>query len=307
MSTTKFSGVVPPVIVPLTPEREVDHASYRRHLERLLEAGVDGLFILGSSGEVVFSSRERRREILAATQDIVGGRVPVIAGVVDTQTDRVIEHIRDAEEAGVDAVVATAPFYALAGMDIVEEHFRQLAAATELPLYAYDIPVCVHVKLPIDLLVRLGSEGVIAGVKDSSGDDVGFRWLCQANADAGHPLQLLTGHEVVVDGAYLSGADGVVPGLANVDPLAYVNQWKAYQNGDWNEVKKIQDHLARLMHIVTVTEGVSGFGAGIGGFKTALQVLGVIGSNQMPNPFAGLDAGNTEAIRRVLEETGLIS
>lgn len=59
------------------------------------------------------------------------------------------------------------------------------------------------------------------------------------------PPQLLTGHEVCVDGAYLAGADGSVPGLANLDPHSYVEQWKAAQAGDWNRVKEIQDHLAR--------------------------------------------------------------
>ena len=54
------------------------------------------------------------------------------------------------------------------------------------------------------MLVRLGEDGVLQGVKDSSGDDVSFRWLCLQNEDAGHPLQVLTGHEVVVDGAYLA-------------------------------------------------------------------------------------------------------
>ena len=77
------------------------------------------------------------------------------------------------------------------------------------------------------MLVRLGIDGVLAGVKDSSGDDVSFRYLTMANDLAGHPLQVFTGHEVVVDGAYLSGADGSVPGLANVNPDLYVDQWKA--------------------------------------------------------------------------------
>ena len=79
------------------------------------------------------------------------------------------------------------------------------------------------------MLVRLGTDGVIKGVKDSSGDDVAFRWLCLENEDAGHPLQVFTGHEVVVDGAYMSGAAGSVPGLANLDPYSSVEQWRAYQ------------------------------------------------------------------------------
>ena len=70
---------------------------------------------------------------------------------------------------------------------------------------------------------------------------VSFRWLVLESEDAGHPLQLLTGHEVCVYGAYLGGADGSVPGLANLDPFSYVEQYKAFQAGDWAKVKELQD------------------------------------------------------------------
>ena len=83
----------------------------------------------------------------------------------------------------------------------------------------------MHTKLDPTMLVRLHRRRD-SGVKDSSGDDVLFRWLCIENEQAGHPLQVLTGHEVCVDGAYLAGADGSVPGLANLDPHSYVEQWK---------------------------------------------------------------------------------
>ncbi|MDN5827582.1 dihydrodipicolinate synthase family protein, partial [Corynebacterium casei] len=92
----------------------------------------------------------------------------------------------------------------------------------------------------------------------------------------------------------------------NVDPDAYVRQWDAFQRGDWNGVRAEQDRLARLMHIVTVTSGVSGFGAGIGGFKTALQLLNVIRTNQMPLPVARIEGDNVEAVRSVLESVKLL-
>ena len=151
----------------------------------------------------------------------------------------------------------------------MEEHFRILHEELDLPIFAYDIPVCVHTKLPWRLLAKLGAEGVLAGVKDSSGDDISFRYLCQENEKLGHPLSLLTGHEIVVDGAYLSGADGSVPGLGNVDPDGYVRMWKAAEAGDWSTVKLEQDKLNELSHIFDCTDGVQGYGAGVGAFKTA--------------------------------------
>ncbi|MDO5049089.1 MAG: dihydrodipicolinate synthase family protein [Actinomycetaceae bacterium] len=305
--STKFSGVIPPVVTPLLPSGELDVPSYERHLRRMLDAGVNGLFVLGSSSEVVFLTDDKRRQVLEVAKRVVDGRVPLLAGVIDTQTERVIDHIRVAEEVGVDAVVATAPFYALAGMEEVERHFRALHAATDLPVFAYDIPVCVHVKLPTNLLLKLGSEGVIAGVKDSSGDDVSFRYLVRGNKFLGSPLSVLTGHEVVVDGAYMSGADGCVPGLGNVDPDGYVRQWMAYKEGDWETVRKEQDRLAELMQIAVVSQGVVGYGAGVGSFKTALMLLGVFESNQMTPPVLPLEGQNVEAIRKVLVDTGLLA
>lgn len=306
MTTKKFTGVIPPVVVPLTQGRELDVPSFERNVNRMIEAGVDGLFILGSSSEVVFSTDQRRSDIIQNLVRIVDGRVPVLAGIIDTETERMIEHGKRAEQMGVDALVATCPFYALQGIDEIEWSFRCLHETLDLPIFAYDIPVCVHNKLDTDMLIRLGKDGVLAGVKDSSGDDISFRYLVMGNEDAGHPMSILTGHEVVVDGAYLSGADGSVPGLANVEPYGYVRQWKAAQEGDWETVKKEQDRLARIMRITAVTKGVQGFGAGVGAFKTALQLMGVFETNQMPRPVHSLKGENVEAIKRVLEENGLL-
>jgi len=213
VATQKFTGVIPPVVVPDTEDHQLDVVSFERSINRMIDAGVDGLFFLGSSGEVVFSTDERRRQIIAEAVRIVDHRVPVLVGIIDTETERMIEHGKVAQELGADALVATCPFYALQGMTEVEEHFRILHEELDLPIFAYDIPVCVHTKLPWKLLAKLGAEGVLAGVKDSSGDDISFRYLVQENEKNGHPMSILTGHEVVVDGAYLGGADGSVRGL----------------------------------------------------------------------------------------------
>ena len=305
-SNVPFSGVVPPVVTPDTPDHQLDVVSFERSINRLIEAGVDGLFFLGSSGEVVFATDERRDQIVREAVRIVDHRVPVLVGIIDTETERVLEHGRRALALGADALVATAPFYALGGPADIEEHFRILHQELDAPLFAYDIPVCVHTKLPWKMLARLGAEGVLAGVKDSSGDDVSFRYLVQENEKNGHPLTLLTGHEIVVDGALLSGADGSVPGLANVEPEGYVRMWKAAQEGNWAEVKREQDRLNEISHIFDVTTGVQGYGAGVGAFKCALNLMGIFDSDQMPRPVKPLDGQNREAIRQVLIANGLL-
>lgn len=306
MDISRFQGVIPPVVIPLTAERTLDLKAFSRSIDRMINAGVDGLFFLGSSGEVAFLTDAQRQHVLQEAVSIVRGRVPVLAGIIDMETLRVIDQAKRAEAIGVDALVATAPFYALGGPKETERHFRAIRENTDLPLFAYDLPVCVHTKLDPTMLVRLGTDGVLQGVKDSSGDDVSFRWLILENRDAGHPLQLLTGHEVCVDGAYLAGADGSVPGLANVDPVSYVEQWKAAKVGDWARVKEIQDHLARLMFMTRRVKATVGFGAGVGAFKTALWQMGLFETNQMRDPVQPLVGDDVAAIVEVLKAGGLM-
>ena len=306
MADFKIRGVVPTVTVPDTDDHQLDVPSFERVINRMIDAGVDGLFFLGSTGEVVFSTDERRDQIVREAVRIVDHRVPVLVGIIDTETERMLEHGRRALALGADALVATCPFYALQGMAEVEEHFRILHEELDAPIFAYDIPVCVHTKLPWKLLAKLGAEGVLAGVKDSSGDDVSFRYLVQENEKNGHPLTLLTGHEIVVDGAYLGGADGSVPGLANVIPVPYVEQWKAAEAGDWARVKELQDQINEVSHIFDVTSGVQGYAGGVGAFKCALNLMGVFASSQMPRPVKPLEGANREAIRKVLVDTGVL-
>ncbi|MFE5877379.1 dihydrodipicolinate synthase family protein [Rhodococcus sp. NPDC056506] len=305
--TTTFSGIVPPIVTPLTLEGEVDTKSLERLLSLQIEAGVDGLFVLGSSGEVGYLTDAQRAQVVQTAIGHVGGQVPVLVGVNDMTTNRVIAVAEQAREAGADAIVATAPFYAITDAAETATHFRSIHAAVDLPLFAYDVPVRVHSKLNPAMLVELGREGVIAGVKDSSGDDVSFRMLLRQSAGLEN-FAVFTGHEVVVDGCLLMGASGAVPGLANVDPHGYVRLWRAAQAGDWAAAKAEQDRLTDLFSIVEATTPgrVSAGAAGLGAFKTALALRGVITGNTMCAPMLSLDESETATIKVVLEQAGLL-
>nr|NLI49938.1 dihydrodipicolinate synthase family protein [Propionibacterium sp.] len=303
---TEFRGIIPPVLTPFDAAGRVDLASLDRLVDHLVDAGVDGLFALGSSGQVAYLTDAERDEVVARTVARAAGRVPVVVGTADLTAPRVIEQARRAEAAGASGVVVTAPLYALNDAAEVGRHFRMVADAVGVPVLAYDVPVRVHAKLGLDLLLELGRDGVIAGVKDSSGDDVGFRRLVAANVAAGRPLSVLSGHEVVLDGIFLLGADGGVPGLANVDPAGYVRLWRAAQAGDWVAARAEQDRLARLFEIAFVPKGRSGDAGGIGAFKAAVALLGVIDAPAMPAPLQGLTDAETAAIRTILVEVGLL-
>ncbi|BDA65131.1 dihydrodipicolinate synthase family protein [Actinomyces capricornis] len=304
---TRFTGVIPPVITPFTAEGDLDLDSLEAVVEHLITGGVHALFALGSSGEVAYLTDAQRDAVIERTVSAAAGRVPVLAGAIDTTSQRVIAQARRAVDLGAQAVVATCPFYAKNDTQEIAEHFRAVAGAVDAPLFAYDVPVRLGgVKLERDMLVELGGQGVLAGVKDSSGDDVGFRRLVAANEAAGHPLALLTGHECVVDGMLLLGADGVVPGYGNVDPHRYALLWQASQEGDWARARQIQDEICAGFEIVFVPRGRSADATGIGAFKTVMEAQGTIATNQMAFPVRALEGRVKDEILAIATAQGLI-
>ena len=124
--TVQFRGVIPPVVTPFRDDLTVDTDSLRRQVDRLIDAGVDGLFALGSSAEAAFLTRDNRRAVVSTIVDQAAGRVPVTAGVIDMTTPLVAEHVTDAVESGAQGLVATAPFYVRTHRTEIAERFRRI-------------------------------------------------------------------------------------------------------------------------------------------------------------------------------------
>jgi len=305
MSKHSFHGIVPPIVTPINPDGTVNFDDLTRLIDYLLASGVHGLFALGSTGQVCYLSEEDRIAVVECIVKANAGRVPVIAGAMEVSAQSVVRTANRLVAAGADAIVTTAPLYTINDENEVGDHFRAVAAGLSVPLFAYDIPVRVHKKLSPGLLVQLGKEGVIAGVKDSSGDDVSFRRLLAMNAAAGKPLAVFTGHEMIVDAMALIGADGAVPGAANVEAAAYVRLWNAAKAGDYSSAVKEQEFINELFEIVFVPTGRSGDAAGVGAFKAAMAARGIISSAAMTAPLKGLDGATTGKIEAIVRRLGL--
>jgi 4-hydroxy-tetrahydrodipicolinate synthase len=312
--TAPLRGVVPPVCTPLHPSGEVDTASLARLVEHLVAGGVHGLFALGSTSEVAYLTDEQRAIVLEVVVNAADGRVPVLAGVIDTTTARVVEHAKAAAATGADAVVATAPFYTRTHPAEIARHFRRVRAAVDLPLFAYDLPVSVQSKLSAALVGELAEDGTLAGLKDSSGDEGGLRRLIVAlggrDGRFGGPapdFSVLTGSELTVDAALLAGADGVVPGIGNVDPAAYVRLYDAARAGDWEAAAKEQERLVGLFAMVDAgpEEDMGRSSSALGAFKHALQLLGVIQHGDTAFPQIQLSAESVAVVSRHLRAAGL--
>lgn len=303
----QFVGIVPPVCTPFTEQHEVDVPSLERLLSIMLDAGVHGLFALGSTSETATLSDAQRLQVIEVIVGSTAGAVPVIAGVIDTSTATVIEHARMAQDLGVDGLVVTCPFYLRPGPAEIGEHFRLVRAAVDLPIVAYDIPYAVYTKLPREVVVELATDGTIAGIKDSSGDEANFRQLVM-ETNGISSFSRLTGSELLVDTALSYGADGCVPGMGNVDPAGYVRLFDLVRAGKIAEAKLEQERLIRLFAIVrAATPGRMGpNAAAIGGFKTAMQLRGMIATNMLGRPLTRYNDEEVTRVRTIVEQAGLL-
>lgn len=305
MTALELHGVIPPILTPRNADG-VDHTSLRRLCEVLLQAGVDGIFVLGSTGEVGLlddASRDLAAQTVVST---VAGRVPVLVGVIDTGTDRVIAHARRAEAAGADAVVATAPFYVRTHRSEMVRHFAAIAAGSGLPVVAYDIPSATGVRLEVDTLLELAERELVVAIKDSSGDLAATRTLVEGTRNT--PVRVLTGSELLADTALGFGADGVVPGLGNVDPHGYVALYRAIRTGDRETAADQQRRLAALFEIIDIPDqNRIGFTAAwLASFKAAARLRGWIDDDRCWPPLGELTDTERDAIAERLTFAGLL-
>lgn len=306
----RFSGVIPPLVTPLTDTGELDVDSLRRLIEHVLTGGASGVFLLGSTGEGTSFTSSERTALITTTVQLVAGRCPVLVGILSPGSRECAESARAAIDAGADALVASAPFYLGTNPVEVDRHYRFIAgAAGSIPLLAYDIPVRVHSKLPADVVIDLAADGVIAGVKDSSQDVAGIRRLLMAReARELTQLSILTGSENTADLSVQLGVDGIIPGLGNVEVASFERVIDYVRVGDLEKATVEQERIISLMRLHQAGDRtrIGASSAGVGAIKTALRLMDVIASAQVSEPLTTLDEAETASIKQVLIENGLL-
>jgi len=299
---TSLRGVIPPICTPLDESGDVDSAGLERLVTSMLSAGVHGIFALGSTGEGIYLDDGRRKRVLDVVVGTVAGAVPVLAGAVDATTDRVIDQVKWMRKFRVDAVVVTAPFYAVVSPSETATHFEVVAGSSPVPVVAYDIPVNVGRKLPRDVIIDLISRRVVAGLKDSSGDLDGFRVVLEA-VESTADISVLTGSDVGALESLRAGAHGIVPGIANICPDLFVTLWEAFAAGEDAAAQCAQAKIAALTTIYGLgMDQCRGLHASqLGALKSVLVHDGVIGSARVSRPLSAYPVGAAEEACRIAE------
>jgi len=223
----KYYGIIPPIITPVDEKENVDEQGFRGLLDYCIDNGLHGIFVAGTNGETMALTQAERNRAIKIALDQVNGRVPVIAGVMDSSTRRVIENIKALEDMGGTCAAVTSIFYARhTSQDETVRHFEKILKETNIDLIIYNIQPFTGLNLNAATVQKIAElDERVVGYKDSSGSYGEFVQVLSRYKDT--PFSVMQGITPLALSAVLLGADGFVPALAPCFPQMFVSAYEA--------------------------------------------------------------------------------
>jgi dihydrodipicolinate synthase/N-acetylneuraminate lyase len=297
----RLQGIVPPMVTPLKGRDSLDVEGLERLVEHIVAGGVQGLFILGTSGEGPGLSYRLRREVIQHTCRQMRGRLPVLVGITDTSFTEAVTMARWAAEAGAQAVVTAGPYYLPAAQPELIVYVERLVQELPLPLFIYNMPQLTKVHFEPETLRRLTHLEKIVGLKDSSADLNYFDKLVALKSER-PDWSVFVGPEHLLAESVQRGGDGGVNGGANFYPQLFVDLYRAVKAGDIKQTNALQQRLLQLGQIYSVGRHAS---AVVKGMKCACALLGIC-EDQMAEPFERFHDPEREQVRCILQSLDLL-
>ncbi|NMB50598.1 MAG: dihydrodipicolinate synthase family protein [Bacteroidales bacterium] len=275
-----LKGIIVPLVTPLLENNVLDCEGLDHLINHVIDGGVSGIFILGTTGEAQNLSYELRRELIKVTCEKVGSRVPVLVGISDTCIDESVRLAAYAARCGADAVVAAPPYYYIPGQVELIQYYTRLVSKIDLPLFLYNMPANVKIYIEHQTVLKLAENPKIIGLKDSSANGVYFQKLLYSLKN--RPFTLFVGPEEMMAETVMMGGHGGVNGGANLYPELYV---KLYRAASTKNIEVIQHLQSLVIEISNSLYTVGKYGSSyLKGLKTTLNIKGIC-SDYMSEPF----------------------
>ena len=295
-SIEQIKGIVPPMVTPFRASGDVDPEAISQEVAYLVkEARVHGLAVCGSTGEGHTLTTEDTRLITETTVTAVGGRVPVITGIITDSTQGSVERGQAVADLGVAALQVTPVHYLFRPTDdAMVTHFRTLCDETGLPVMIYNVVPWTY--LSPQLLDRILTEvdGVI-GVKQSAGDVKLLADLLVSSSEKG---RIMTAVDALLYPSFALGAHGAIAAVLTAAPTLSVEVWDAVAAGDHEKAKSVHEKLLAIWNAINQDNLPANV-------KCAMRLQGREGG--LPRPPMPESSGTQEAeIRNALGDAGLL-
>src|SRR6266581_293464 len=275
----KLEGIWTPIPTPLTKDGKIDADATRRLVDFHIEAGIDGLLPLGTSGEFALLQRKEREALVNTVVDQTNGRVTVVAGVSDPSIENVLELSSDAKKAGVDAVIATPPYYFTTTDEGHYHHFKMISESIDLPLLIYNIPEWTHSFVTPETVQRLADEKLVVGMKYTEYNLLNLIRFLKASRSK---ISIFAGSDAMAYSNLEFGGAGAIIGSANVAPRVASKIFDDYKKGDLRGAREAQEKLLPVIEALGVgkypaalKEAMNLIGMPVGPLKEPLRALSV--------------------------------
>lgn len=240
-------GIIVPIITPFDDEENFNEAEMRVQINRQLDAGIHGIFCLGTNGEFYAITEAERERIIDVCVETTAGRRPVFAGTGCAGTLETIRLSKCAKALGADALSVVCPYFALASQDGIYRHYAEIASAVDMPLVLYNIPARTGNAIAPSTLQRLTAIPNIVAIKDSSGN---FDNMLQyIECCRGTQVRVISGTDSLILWNLMAGGTGGIAGCANVFPYTLVSIYEAFVKGDIESARAAQDSLRPLRNV----------------------------------------------------------
>ena len=290
----EIKGIIPPILTPMYDDETINEKELRHQVNRMIDAGVSGVFALGTNGEAYALSHKEKVQILRVVVDETKHRVPVYAGTGCPTTKETITLSKEAEEIGADVLSVIVPYFAAASQDELYAHYKAVAESVKLPVVLYNIPARTGNALAPATVARLAKDiPNVMGAKDSSGNFDNMKQYIELTTGIGKDFSVLSGNDSLILPALCFGGKGGIAGCANVFPCTMVEIYEAFAAGDFERAKKVQDSIRIFRNCFKY-----------GNPNTIVKMAaGILGDPVGPcrRPFSSITPEGLEALKKTLE------
>lgn len=296
--TTDFGPVLTAMVTPFRDNtaRSLDLERAQELANYLLENGSDGVVLAGSTGEAPTLTHEEKASLFRAVKEAAGKRGWVIAGTGTYDTATSVELTREAEAAGVDAVMLVVPYYNKPSQEGIYQHFTRVAGATELPVILYNIPSRTGVNLIPGTVARLAEIDNIVALKEASGN---LDQVSEIIALAGSRLQIYSGDDSLTLPLLALGCRGVISVASHLVGRQMQEMIAAFSSGQVARARRMHQQLWPLFKALFITTNPVPVKAG-------LDLVGQPAGPPRP-PLVPATPSEREALKKVLSGLGLLS
>lgn len=302
MTTDKqvIEGIYAAMSTALTAEREVDHQGISNIANHLLDNGCHGLSILGTTGECNGLRRDQRVEVLDAVLAANNERAnpgTIMTGAAGTVAVDIIEDLKRMDKPGVVAALVPPPFYYNLDTQGVIDFYEYLADESPIPIMMYNIPQATKVTISPKAVEKLAHHRNIMGIKDSSGNYVGYTDYARVAKQA-PGFTLFTGADGTLFGNLMIGGHGIIGGTVNAASALEREVFDAFKAGDFEKAADRQRVLTQVVEVCKI-------GPGPACYKAPHVLRGLCGG-YMTHPLQWLTSDQMERTRKGLKELGVL-